>query len=344
MHAMALTIPHGTPPGHYGVTALVYDLASGQVLWCQPADDPSASECAVGAIEVARPAVPPSIDVLPIHTTLGLDVGEGLKLLGTGPIVERARPGDTLTLALFWQSLRPVDRDVQLLLRVLGANGALIAEGRYDLARLDHPTHEWVKGEVVLGYYDWTVDPAASSGKAQITLQLLDADTGQPLPGHDVDLATLQIEGGPRRFEVPGDIQHPLGADFGGLIWLLGYDLADPAVEPGGTVILTLYWQSLASMQTSYTVFAHLLDSEERIWGQVDRVPVQGTYPTTAWLPGEVVADAYEIRLSPDAPTGRYTPEIGWYDAATGQRLAVLDAQGNALGDRILLEMIEARE
>ncbi len=76
----------------------------------------------------------------------------------------------------------------------------------------------------------------------------------------------------------------------------------------------------------------------------MDSIPVQGTYPTTAWLPGEVIRDAYGIALSPQAPTGPYTPEIGWYDAATGERLPVVDEQGHVLGDHVLLNSFEVRE
>ena len=48
----------------------------------------------------------------------------------------------------------------------------------------------------------------------------------------------------------------------------------------------------------------------------VDAVPVHFAYPTTAWRPGEVVADVYDLALPVDAPPGSYTPLLIWYDPA----------------------------
>jgi hypothetical protein len=96
-------------------------------------------------------------------------------------------------------------------------------------------------------------------------------------------------------------------------------------------------------MDAGYTVFTHLLDGESRIWGQQDSVPKAGTYPTTLWVEGEVVADEYEIVVKPDAPPGQYVIEVGMYLAQSGERLPVLDELGQVRGDRILLEAVEIR-
>jgi hypothetical protein len=89
-------------------------------------------------------------------------------------------------------------------------------------------------------------------------------------------------------------------------------------------------------MDASYTVFTHLLDERTQIRGQQDNPPVGGRYPTTLWVPGEVIVDEYAIVVQPDAPPGSYVVEVGLYDPATMQRLPVLDPTG-AVGDRILL-------
>ena len=90
-------------------------------------------------------------------------------------------------------------------------------------------------------------------------------------------------------------------------------------------------------METSYTVFIHLLDEGGNIRGQRDNVPGQGTLPTSGWAEGEVIADAYYIPTAPDAPPGPYTIAVGMYDAETGDRLRAFDTGGSALGDHISL-------
>jgi hypothetical protein len=93
-------------------------------------------------------------------------------------------------------------------------------------------------------------------------------------------------------------------------------------------------------MDVSYTVFTHLLDAEERVWGQMDSVPLRGEAPTTSWVSGEVIADEYEITVDAGAPPGDYAIEVGMYDATTGRRLPV-SIDGRLLqGDRLVLGQI----
>ena len=144
-------------------------------------------------------------------------------------------------------------------------------------------------------------------------------------------------------FSVP-EIQHPMEIRLGEAVLLLGYDLAADELAPGESIQLTLYWQALHEMQTSYTVFTHLLDAEDQIWGQMDSIPSSGDAPTTSWVTGEVITDPYEIMVDADATPGPYAIEIGMYEAETGRRLPVYDADREAPeGDRILLQSVDIR-
>jgi hypothetical protein len=110
---------------------------------------------------------------------------------------------------------------------------------------------------------------------------------------------------------------------------------------------LTLFWKGNAPIPTSYTVFVHLLGSQYNpaqgnfLWGQVDQLPRAGQLPTNAWAPDQLIADAYEVKLDPNAPAGLYKIELGLYDAATGTRLHVFDANGNDTGDVLILGEVE---
>jgi hypothetical protein len=84
---------------------------------------------------------------------------------------------------------------------------------------------------------------------------------------------------------------------------------------------LTLYWRALTEMTSSYSVFTHVLGPDGQIVAQQDNVPVNGTYPTTLWLPGEVIADDYQLSLQDDLPAGEYPIEVGFYDPDSGLRL-----------------------
>jgi hypothetical protein len=138
-------------------------------------------------------------------------------------------------------------------------------------------------------------------------------------------------------------IAHPLETDFSDGVRLLGYNLEAEGLQPGGTVYLTLYWQAQQPVEHRYKVFTHLLGevfnarSNNFLWGQQDNEPVNGTRPTSTWRTGEVIVDSYAILLEQQAPTGRYTVEIGLYDPATGERLPVLDDQWQSVADHLML-------
>lgn len=104
---------------------------------------------------------------------------------------------------------------------------------------------------------------------------------------------------------------------------------------------MTLYWRALAEMGKDYTVFTHLIDEENRIWAQHDSQPQGGRHPTSRWFEGEVVIDQYELILAGDAPPGEYQIEVGMYNWASGERLALVDRNGNVIGDKVLLEKIK---
>ena len=96
-------------------------------------------------------------------------------------------------------------------------------------------------------------------------------------------------------------------------------------------------------MDTSYTVFVHLLDDEGNIQGQRDSVPGGGALPTTSWVEGEIIADGHEIAVATDASPGLYSIALGMYDASTGGRLAILDAEGQPVGDHLLVGQVEVQ-
>ncbi|MCA9922687.1 MAG: hypothetical protein KC421_09950, partial [Anaerolineales bacterium] len=111
--------------------------------------------------------------------------------------------------------------------------------------------------------------------------------------------------------------------NFEDKIALLSVEIENPVLQPGGQLRLALHWQSLAALDENYTVFVQVLDAQDRIVGQMDAWPLQGTYPTTAWTPGEQVTDPYVVQLDGVLSPGAYRLQVGWYLLATVRRLPV---------------------
>jgi hypothetical protein len=119
--------------------------------------------------------------------------------------------------------------------------------------------------------------------------------------------------------ELPTDATTTLNQAVTPAITLLGYNLSRPPhTGPGPAPLrLTLFWRLDAPLSLDLKVSARLLNQAgELVAPQVDAVPVHFAYPTTAWRPGEIVSDVYDLALPIDTPPGQYMLLLIWYDPA----------------------------
>jgi hypothetical protein len=133
-------------------------------------------------------------------------------------------------------------------------------------------------------------------------------------------------------------------ANFGERILLLDGVAPQGRAVPGDVIHVTLRWRGLRAMTKDYTVFVHLVGPDGRLHGQADSWPVEGTYPTSQWVPAREVLDPYAVRLETDAPPGRYRVEAGWYDLDTMERLPIVDGEGEPIGDSFVAGTFEVQE
>jgi hypothetical protein len=83
-----------------------------------------------------------------------------------------------------------------------------------------------------------------------------------------------------------------VGAVFGNAAELLAYKLEPPQMVAGQRAKLTLYWRCRAELEP-WHIFVHLDDATgngARIHAEHD--PAGGRFPTEAWKPGDMIADA----------------------------------------------------
>jgi uncharacterized membrane protein len=261
-------------------------------------------------------------------------------LEGTGFDLELLPGGAQLTF--YWRALQPLPEDLRLWpFYVDDATGQVLEDTslRPLVATAWYEPHLWEEEETIkTSTLPWDVGDDFSVG-----LGVMRGDNWsemqQRLPIHveSSDLVTrlfddgtwarlLQVQDGQpveeRRLYNVDPPQHELGADLGGMIRLLGYDL--DCDERPATCTLDLYWQAVGTIDRSYTVFAQLIGQQGIVRSQVDSVPQGGGYPSFWWLPGEIVIDSLSIPMPEDAsPDATYHLITGLYDAGTGARLSV---------------------
>jgi hypothetical protein len=267
-------------------------------------------------------------------------------LLGYDLDQDSVAQGKTLRVMLYWQAQRPTDINYRSFVHLDAPADQRTWAGSDNYhpgdvtAQMELPTSTWDTRRYVRDEHLVRVPPHVPPATFILRAGLYDPDTGQRLsvaggasssePGDTITLQTVQITPGEglRPDEVPNRINYRLGKS----IHLLGY-----AWDAAGAT-LTLYWQSGEEVRGfNYVVFVHVLDSQDHlVWG-ADGPPLGGLYPTSAWRPGEIVADPRLLRLA-DLPPGEYTLAVGLYDPDTLIRLAVTNAGGERVpGDLIPL-------
>jgi hypothetical protein len=253
----------------------------------------------------------------------------------------QAPPTGRVPLALYWQPLTPLpDLEVGTCLDTFDTGSAWCWEA---LGRGVYPTSQWLPGTTVVTKHDIVMPPQTGEVAVQVAVRSsLGAQGGRFHPrwlGRKTTILSLppiSVEGHPPA--APGTV------NYDDRILLLETDLAQQTLPPGGALEIDVRWQCLRTMEADYTLFVQLLAPDGTLKGQIDVWPRDGTHPTGAWREGETIEDSYVVPLDPDAPPGEYQVAIGWYLLETMQRLPVLDAGGNAVGDAVLLPGVAVGE
>jgi hypothetical protein len=321
---LSIPIAPGAPPGDYAVRFGFYSANADRQL--AVLDDAGRyggtyTELPVHLERVSKAADPGDLD---IRVRLNARI-DGLTLLGANLNTQTVRPGEPLFLTLFWRAEEAgiPDYDVVLTLGSATLHAGAPVHGTY-------PFSAWVAGEIVADRYNPRLPRDMPAGEYNLRLQV---------GGQAIDLGAVTVQATERVFDVP-PVSHPLAANLGDQVELLGYDLSADVAAPGDTLTLTLYWRALREMDESYTVFTHLVAADGTIAGQKDNPPVGGSYPTNLWLSGEIVVDVYEIPISADAAPGEHALEVGLYIAETGARLPVLGESTDA----VILQVVAIEE
>jgi hypothetical protein len=326
-----------TPPGTYRLKAVLY-AGEGDGRRLAPLLPDVGADLAVtlGEVMVKPSLAPPDVTTLPIPQRLDIEVGDGLRLLGFDPgFVGPLRPGDRRTLTLWWQTWEPLSKNLAVIVGIGQGEQAWPLSEPQPLGGAGYPTSDWPVGAAVRTFVDLRLPAAVETGDYNLGLRLVDIESGTPLA--DWVLGPIQVTGRARSFEIP-PMMHPVGADFGEQVTLLGYDLDLSPSEEGGTVRLVLYWQAQKEMGTAYKVFVHLLDAGGVIVAQIDREPQAGVAPTTSWLAGEIVVDEIEVPVT-EATVATQSIAVGLYDPLTGKRVPVLNSAGVVVGDRVMVSI-----
>lgn len=259
--------------------------------------------------------------VLTSEPSIGWRYGERVELLALRPQARSVMAGDVLTVHACWQTLAAPDELYSLSVQLVGPENEVVARRRTypDFGR--YPTIQWQPDVVYCE--EIRVD--------------IPADLPQTLR-YQIEVAWLDEAG--ERLGVVDGAGNPVAAPFAGQVRLQAENtiirgdaaaeqpiitLQDVALPPtwqlGQTQTLTFTWQINQAVPTDYTVFIHLRDANGQNIFAGDGPPLNGWYPTSWWLSGEIVADPHTLTIPTTIPPGTYHLVVGWYDLLANTRL-----------------------
>ena len=251
-----------------------------------------------------------------------------------------ARPGDLVTIRLFWRAASELSEDYHSFLH-------LVSHDRQTLAALDKiPGQEiarprfWDRSYAEADTYHLRIPQDAGGGLHYPRVGFYDYDDLERflleiggVEDDAIDLAPIKIV--TTQKAAP---QHVLNVTYGNFGQLLGYTLTPETtpLQPGAAFTVTLFYRGLQPADRAYTQFFQLHSPESGMAAQVDQPPQRGGNPTMTWQPGEVIIEQVMLTVDTEALPGVYTLKTGMYDPANGERVVLVDEKGAPLIDQFV--------
>jgi len=301
-----------------------------------------AKECLIGPYTTWFRVQSPPGAVIGVEHPAKIALSDQAVFLGYDLTPPTIAQGDSCTVRLYWQATTYTQKDYRSFVH-LDAPPDWTTVAQSDAMHPGSvPMTSWPAAFYAWDEHKIAIPDDLTPGIYALRAGLYDGETGQRLPvhddagdetGNDITLQGIRVtRKSPLRIErLP---QHPTSTFGEGIIGLVSYSVQQDA----DGVMVTLYWKAAAPPTGEYTVFVHVLDEDGHIIAQADGQPSAGRYPTSYWLPGEIVEDIHRLTLPAELPTD-YRIAVGLYDANTLVRLEARDAQGNPLPDsKVILE------
>ena len=350
-----MTISTAGPNGRFffpALTALAVTVAAGLLQWARRGERAAAlviaglslflAVYALCGILVPAYAPPRSLtedQITSIPHRIDAVFGDSIRLAGYDVDRSEVDAGGAVTVALYWQALKPIDKSYAVFVHLLDEDGVIELQRDTYPGLGNFPTVLWRPGEVFADRYTLHIPETAYAP----------LDTRVRVGLYERERSRLALANGEDGVEVgrvsiaarPSEFPNATNLNFDNKAMLLGYALDRRSARPGESIVLTTYWKRLGPTDFDYRIFAHVaVGGTGTVWARETGAPVASTRPLSGWQPNEIIVDERPLVLDPNTPPGMYDLELGWYGKPSSKRLPILADDGHWIGTHVTLTRV----
>ncbi len=248
------------------------------------------------------------------------------------------RPGEALSLDLYWEVTAKPPGDYLLFVHLIDENGLMVAQRDTHPGLGSFPTRNWEPGDQFVESIRLVIpETAYTPATAQVSVgfyvpgayRLGAWDSAGNGLGDALELGRVRIE------PLPGPYPNPLAQNFNHQLRLLGYEFNKREFLPYDVLAVTLYWETLADKPADLQVRISIRDEAGK----------EVIYHEAPWQTGsaanDVVQDVHLIDLGTSLAPGWYYVDISLIDVVTGAVQNIVAEDGHLVNDHLSLPRIK---
>jgi hypothetical protein len=219
-----------------------------------------------------------------------------------------ARVGDSINVALYWQTLDKIRLDDYVLYLSLESHGVETSLGAQTIAVDWLPGNQLAAGQNALGTYRLKIPWGTIPDNYNLRLVVYSISQAQNLNVLDSDetsftLGQITVQ---RALDYPQTIStpNPINVTFGNRIALLGWDGDVSQLKAGDTATIQTLWKSLAP-SSDLKVRFELIGLSYSGPSKKSQTLAE-KYSPSKWSTGEIVRSVNSLVVPPDLPEGDY--------------------------------------
>lgn len=260
---------------------------------------------------------------------------------------EEVKPGETLTLALYWRANDQIPHSLALSAHVLTADDvhSVAQVDEMDIGR--SPSYAWISGVVVRRVVRITLPDDLDVPRSYLVM-IRPWQSGVEVSINESDRRLIRSDTVildsvvALPVEAPPSPQVETAYHFVDGIILYGYRLPEVS-STDQPVEMAFWWQVQEPIERDLVQFVHLMQRDGDYVVIFDRPPFGGVFPTYNWTEGMRTQDMMSVPLPDDLPAGEYEVYTGLYEWPSLERVSVVENGQSVQDNRIYLGTIVIR-